>query len=246
MAEPLVRRSFEATTGGDMFKEIGHFIRNGKEVSKLQKEHPRAEFSDLMMAKADAQGYADVRRELVSDLTGRVLEIGCGTGSMFEYYGHGAQVEGIEPEDDFLALATTKSAHYAGRIRATKGDGMAVAFEPGSFDAVVLGLVLCSVPSVEQVLAEAFRVLRPGGRLRALEHVVSEEAFAGFLMNVTNPLWLRLNKQGCRWNRNPIGQIEAAGFQMDDVKAFKRFDTVMPAFPMRRVRAHRPPSDARS
>jgi ubiquinone/menaquinone biosynthesis C-methylase UbiE len=195
-----------------------------------------------MMTKADAQGYAETRRELVGDLTGRVLEIGCGTGSMFEYYGAGAQVEGIEPEEDFLALAVSKAAAHPGRVRATRGDGMELAFEAGSFDAVVFGLVLCSVPSVERVLAAAFRVLRVGGQLRALEHVRSEEAFAGFLMDVTNPLWLRLNKQGCRWNRNPIGDIEGAGFQIDDLRSFKRFDTVMPAFPMRRVKAHKPPA----
>jgi ubiquinone/menaquinone biosynthesis C-methylase UbiE len=222
-----------------MIKEIAHFIRIGKEVAKLQKEHPRAEYVDLMMAKADAQGYANVRRELVSDLTGRVLEIGCGTGTMFEYYGPGARVEAIEPEDDFLALATSKAASYPGRIHAAAGSGMELAFQDEAFDAVVLGLVLCSVPSMEQVLAEAFRVVRRGGQLRALEHVRSEHPVAGFLMNVTNPLWLRLNKQGCRWNRNPIGDIESAGFQIAEVTAFKRFDTVIPAFPMRRVRAQK-------
>jgi ubiquinone/menaquinone biosynthesis C-methylase UbiE len=117
---------------------------------------------------------------------------------------------------------------------------MALDFEKAAFDAVVFGLVLCSVPSVERVLTEAFRVLRPGGQLRLLEHVRSEDPVAGFLMDVTNPLWLRLNKQGCCWNRNPLSAIEHAGFQLDDVKAFKRFDTVMPAFQMRRIRAHKP------
>jgi SAM-dependent methyltransferase len=134
----------------------------------------------------------------------------------------------------------SKAASSSGRIRAASGNGMDLAFEDGSFDAVVLGLVLCSVPSVERVLAEAFRVLRPGGQLRALEHVRSEDALAGFLLDVGNPLWMRLNKQGCCWNRNPLGSIAAAGLQIDDVMAFKRFDTVMPAFPMRRVRAHKP------
>jgi hypothetical protein len=95
------------------------------------------------------------------------------------------------------------------------------------------------VPDVHTVLAEAARVLRAGGQFRALEHVRSEEAFAGFLMDISNPLWLRLNRQGCRWNRNPIAEIESAGFRIDDLMAFKRFDTVMPAFPMRRVRAHK-------
>ena len=183
------------------------------------------------MARADSQGYAAVRRELVGDLTGRVLEIGCGTGTMFEYYGPEARVEAIEPEEDFLALAVSKAAPSSGRIRAVAGNGMDLAFPDGSFDAVVFGLVLCSVPSVDRVLAEAFRVLRGGGQLRALEHVRSDEAFAGFLMDVTNPLWVRLTKQGCRWNRDTVGEIEPAGFQVDDVMAFKRFDTVVSGKP---------------
>ena len=58
-------------------------------------------------------------------------------------------------------------------------------------------------------------------------------------MDVTDPVWLRLNRQGCHWNRDPMSEITAAGFEVDDLLAFKRFDTVMPAFPMRRVKAHK-------
>ena len=143
-----------------MIREVVHFIRNAKELARRQKQTPRAEFADWMNTSADAQGYAEVRRELVGDLSGRVLEIGCGTGAMFRHYGREAQVEGIEPEQDFLALAAAKAEGHSGRIHATSGDGMSLAFADGAFDAVVLGLVLCSVPSVHKVLAEAFRVLR--------------------------------------------------------------------------------------
>ena len=221
-----------------MFKEIGHFIRTGKEVSKLQKQHPRAQFSDLMMSKVDAQGYAEIRRELVGDLSGRVLDLGCGTGTMFQYYGPDARIDAIEPEEDFRALAVDKAKSLPAIVVAP-GDGMNLAFEDETFDAVVFGLVLCSVPSMKRVLEEARRVLKPGGQLRALEHVRSEEAFAGFLMDLTNPLWLRLNQQGCCWNRNSVREIEAAGFAIDDVQSFKRYDVDMPAFQMRRVKAHK-------
>jgi ubiquinone/menaquinone biosynthesis C-methylase UbiE len=222
-----------------MLKEIAHFVRNAPPLLRLQKEHTRAEFLDVINAKADAQGYAEVRRELVGDLSGRVLEVGCGTGSMFRYYGNAVEVDAIEPEQDFLELAVAKAPQQAARVRAAAGDGMSLGFPDSTFDAVVFGLVLCSVPSVERVLAEAFRVLCPGGRLRALEHVRSERAVAGVLMDVANPLWLRLNKQGCNWNRQPLSLIEAAGFRLDDVHAFQRFDTVLPAFPMRRIRAYK-------
>src|SRR4029450_76746 len=100
---------------GTMIKEIVHFLRKGPEVTRLQRQYARAEFVDALSARVDAQGYAEVRRELVGDLSGRVLEIGCGTGTMFEYYGTGVELDAIEPEPDFLALAVTK----AGTVRAS-------------------------------------------------------------------------------------------------------------------------------
>jgi ubiquinone/menaquinone biosynthesis C-methylase UbiE len=223
-----------------MLAEIGQFFRNGKEISKLQKAHPRAEFADMMMDRTDQQGWAENRRALVGDLTGRVLEVGCGTGTMFGYYGPNVRVEAIEPEADFLALAMKKAAAYPDKINAQHGDGMSLVYEEGSFDAVVFGLVLCSVPSMERVLAEAYRVLRPGGRLRALEHVRSEHSVAGVLLDITNPIWMKINQQGCRWNRRSLEAIQAAGFSLDDVQSYKRFDTMMLAWPVRQVQAHKP------
>src|SRR5262249_47011877 len=155
-------------------KEIGHFIKVGKEVTKLQKQYPRAEFADIMSTRADQQGWNEIRRELVGDLKGRVLEIGCGTGAMFPYYGSEARVEAVEPEADFLSLAEARAQRSSGKIHAAAGDGMNLGFPDASFDAVVFGMVLCSVPDVKQVLSEAWRVLKPGGQFRALEHVRSE------------------------------------------------------------------------
>ncbi|MBV9949950.1 MAG: class I SAM-dependent methyltransferase [Myxococcales bacterium] len=222
-----------------MFREIAHFVWSSRELIPLRRRHSRAEFAERLATKVDEQGFAEIRRELVGDLDGDVLEIGCGTGAMFPHYGERARVEAIEPEEDFLALAVARANAHGGAVQAGRGDGTRLAFPDASFDAVVLSLVLCSVPSPARVLEESLRVLRPGGVLRALEHVRSEAPLSGFLMDVANPLWLRLNRQGCSWNRDPLAEIRAAGFEIDEVVPFQRFDTLLPAFPMRRIRARR-------
>ena len=79
------------------------------EALRLQANHSRAEFLDLVMTRADERGYGEVRRAVVSDLRGRILEIGCGTGAMFDYYGPAASVVAIEPEADFFELAVKRA-----------------------------------------------------------------------------------------------------------------------------------------
>jgi ubiquinone/menaquinone biosynthesis C-methylase UbiE len=219
--------------------ELAHFFRHAPTIMSLQKQYGRAEFVELLGSRVDAQGYAAVRLEVVRGLHGRVLDVGCGTGGMFPYYDPELQVDAIEPDDDFRELAAAKAARSYPYVRVAKGDAMKLAFPDGSFDAVVLGLVLCSVPSVEQVLAEVRRVLRRNGELRALEHVRSSRPIGGRLMDLANPIWLTLNKQGCNLNRRAAEAIAAAGFEIVELEEFQRFDTMMPAFPMQRIHARR-------
>jgi ubiquinone/menaquinone biosynthesis C-methylase UbiE len=223
-----------------MLREIAHFIRIAPPLIKLQKKIPQARFFDEISTRADGEGFDQVRRALIGDLEGRVLEIGGGTGAMFPYYGPRARVEAIEPEREFLAIAAERAARTDGRVRVTEGDGMALGFADRSFDAVVFGMVLCSVPSMERALAEAFRVLKPGGKLRALEHVRSTQPLSGIAMDLFNPIWLRLNKQGCNLNRRPREGIVQAGFVLDRTHELQFFYQTMPAFPLQQIEATRP------
>jgi ubiquinone/menaquinone biosynthesis C-methylase UbiE len=149
-------------------------------------------------------------------------------------------VEAIEPDREFLAIAEERARRTESRVRVTKGDGMALEFGDAAFDAVVFGMVLCSVPSMDRVLAEALRVLKPGGKLRALEHVRSTRPLVGMAMDLFNPMWLRLNKQGCHLNRRPREAIASAGFAVEDSRDFQFFYKTMPAFPLQQIEAKRP------
>lgn len=221
-----------------MLREIAHFIRHGPEIGRLQRRMDRAEFAQEIVARGNAAGFAEQRRALVGDLTGDVLEVGCGTGVTFRFYQHTAEVEAIEPDADFRRLACCNAASF-GHVHVAAGDAMHLGFADDSFDAVVFSNVLCSVPSIEGAVAEAYRVLRPGGALRLMEHVRSDGLIAGTLMDLFNPIWLRLNKQGCNMNRRPLPVIQRWGMQIEHIEPFQIFSSGPPPFQCQRIHARK-------
>jgi ubiquinone/menaquinone biosynthesis C-methylase UbiE len=113
-------------------------------------------------------------------------------------------------------------------VEVQAGVGESLPFADASFDAVVCASVLCSVRSVEETLAEIKRVLKPGGRLRLIEHIKSEHLITGALQEVLNPLWRALNQQGCNMNRDPRPALGAAGFAVLERNSFQFFVPDMP------------------
>lgn len=220
-----------------MFRELAHFVRHAPATLRLKSKLPQHDLYEMLMARLDAAGFADQRAALVHDLTGDVLELGSGTGNMFPHYAEGTRVTAIEPDAAFAALSHAKAHNAPATIKVVDGSGESLPFSDTSFDAGVLALVLCSVGSAATVLAELHRVLRPRGRLRLIEHVRSPRAVAGWLMDRTDGLWLRLNGQGCHLNRDPLPALADAGFDVQRVEEFQVFSPGIPAFPMRWIDA---------
>nr|XP_021327508.1 methyltransferase-like protein 7A [Danio rerio] len=149
----------------------------------------------------------------------RILEVGCGSGANFEHYPTGSKITCTDPNPHFkkyLEKSMEKNEHleYDNFIVASGENLQAV--EDSSVDAVVCTLVLCSVKDTNKVLQESKRVLRPGGALFFLEHVVSDPStWAYFFQHVLEPLWYFFG-DGCEVTRATWKHIEAAGFS--DVK----------------------------
>jgi ubiquinone/menaquinone biosynthesis C-methylase UbiE len=168
----------------------------------------------------------DHRRRLLAGLRGRILEVGAGNGLNFPYYpATVTEVLAIEPEPYLrrLALAAARQAPVA--IRVVDGTAEALPAPDSAFDAVVASLVLCSVAEPDRALAEARRVLRPGGRLRFYEHVrATDPRLAGWQDRLERPWqWL---VGGCHPNRDTVAAITAAGLRLVQLD---RFD--LPAMP---------------
>ncbi|CAG5981887.1 unnamed protein product [Menidia menidia] len=150
-----------------------------------------------------------------SDGTLRLLEVGCGSGANFRFYPQGCTVTCTDPNPHFrryLKWSMDANAHLTyGEFLVVPGEDMR-GVEDGSVDVVVCTLVLCSVDSVQLVLREARRVLRTGGALYFLEHVVSDpSSWTYFFQHVFAPLWYYLG-DGCTVTRATWTDLEAAGF----------------------------------
>ena len=222
-----------------MIRELAHVAVHAPGVIAMMRKLPQHALYETLIARADAAGLADRRRALVAGLAGHVLEIGCGTGAMFAHYAAGVTVIALEPDAAFADRAREVAAGAAATITVIEGTAEAIPLADAAVDAAVVALVLCSVGSVEAVCRELARVVRPGGQVRFLEHVRSEKRLAGALMRLADPVWLRLNGQGCHMDRDPLPAIAAAGLAVDRVEPFQIWSAGIPAFPMRLVFATR-------
>lgn len=154
------------------------------------------------------------RRENLAGLSGRVLEVGAGTGTNFAFYPESVrQVIAVEPERRLAVLARDAAAHANVAVEVTNSTVESFV-DAESFDAVVCSLVLCSVVEPDSVLRQLFSVLRPGGELRYLEHVATE-GLRGLLQRFVDvtTLWPRL-AGNCHAHRDTENVIRAAGFEV--------------------------------
>lgn len=178
------------------------------------------------LSTREPESIRRLRRENLAGLTGRVLEVGAGTGTNFEFYPPTVtEVVAIEPETRLAVLAreAADKASIPVTVSTDTVEHYAGTSEP--FDAVVASLVLCSVQDPDGVLRQLFSMLRPGGELRYLEHVASSGVRARAQRLADATLWPRLFGN-CHTHRDTERSIADAGFTVADA----RHEWVLPAW----------------
>jgi ubiquinone/menaquinone biosynthesis C-methylase UbiE len=170
-------------------------------------------------ASEDA-GLREMRRELLAQAGGRVLEVGAGTGLNLGLYPESIEsLTLVEPDPHMTKQLREKLARSgrAAEVSVVEAPGERLTFADGSFDTAVVTLVLCTVPDPETTLAEIKRVLKPDGQLLFLEHVRSHSPELAKWQDRLQSPW-RFLADGCHCNRDTVATINAAGFSISDVE----------------------------
>ena len=155
-------------------------------------------------------------RWLCSQASGDVLEIGIGRGRTLPYYPRAIKLAAIELSE-VCAEAAARRARELGIAAAIRiGDATALPYPDQHFDTIVFCHSLCTIPDDRRAMSEAVRVLRPGGRLLALEHVRSPNPIVRAVLHVLEPLecW----RMGDHLLREPADLVLAEGLEIETLE----------------------------
>jgi ubiquinone/menaquinone biosynthesis C-methylase UbiE len=188
-------------------------------------DHPLfARFYDRLTARAERGGLGDMRRELLSSASGRVLELGAGTGHNLEHYPDAVtELVLAEPDPNMATLLRERldrEGTAAGQPSVIEAPAEELPFDDGTFDTVVATLVLCTVEDPGRALAEVRRVLVEGGRFLYLEHVRSARPGLARWQDWLERPWGKF-AGGCHPNRATDELLAGAGFWIDSLERDK-------------------------
>lgn len=170
---------------------------------------------DTALAPLEWAALKRLRRRLVAEARGAVLEIGAGTGVNLPHYNAGVRVYALDASRDMLVVARQRPCRVCATV--SQADAQHLPFLSHTFQTVVATLVFCSVPDPLRALIEVRRVLEPGGRLLLMEHTRGEHPLTAALTDWLHPAWYALNGS-CHLNRRTAQTVAQAGFNVTGVE----------------------------
>ncbi|MFV0463020.1 MAG: methyltransferase domain-containing protein [Nostocoides sp.] len=170
-------------------------------------------------ALLSGDGIGRWRAKACSGAFGNVLEFGFGGGHNLPYYGPAVtSVQAVEPSDLAWQHAGQRIRAFGAPVIRVGLDGSSVPVPDDSVDVVVSTWTMCTIPDLPAALAEARRVLRPGGRLSFVEHSVTPHPGVARTQRLIQPVWGRL-AGGCHVDRDIVAYVAEAGFDIGPVSA---------------------------
>ncbi|RDU35263.1 SAM-dependent methyltransferase [Neobacillus piezotolerans] len=163
--------------------------------------------------------FKGIRKSLLDRATGRVLEIGSGSGINFPLYSQAERIDAIEPDTYMIDRAARRISQAEVPIHVHRQFAERLEFADNTFDAAVATLVFCTIPDPEQALKEILRVSKPGAPLLFFEHVKMPQPALAKMQELLNPAWRKVCG-GCNLNRNTVSKIERAGIRIEKTETY--------------------------
>ena len=193
--------------------------------------------ASVLEMRAAIPSQREMLRDYLSEISfpekAEVLEVGCGTGPVCRVlaeWPNVARVVGVEPSPFFVSKARQLASGMEG-LEFEQGDGNTLRFDDARFDVVILHTILTHVPEPEVVLAEAYRVLRPGGSLGLCDGDFStatvetgsidplQSCTEKFVENFVNDKWVV---------RRMSALTQGAGFKVSPTRSYGLIETISP------------------
>jgi ubiquinone/menaquinone biosynthesis C-methylase UbiE len=197
------------------------FISN---LTRLSKDNLQAAYDEMaptynrqLWFDQHLLGVKRLRQQLMSQATGDVLDVACGTGLNFARFGKIAALTAVDLSPEMLAIAAQEAEKTGLEATLLPMDAEALTFADNSFDTVVSALSTCTFPDPVAALREMGRVCKPAGRILLLEHGRSSlRPLAHYQDRKAQAHYEKA--AGCRWNQNPVALVQRAGLPILSAK----------------------------
>ena len=155
----------------------------------------------------------ECRSRIVPRATGRVLDVGIGSGLNLPFYGPCVtKLWGIDPSSELLEMTRPMLKSVPFPVELLTHSAEEIPLPESSIDTIVLTWTLCSIPDPARALREMRRVLRVGGQLIFAEHGLSPDHGIQAWQHRLNPIWRRI-AGGCNMDRKIDDLLLAGGFK---------------------------------
>lgn len=222
-----------AEFGHVMLARIGHVPTNPSTehrgmntTSAMRSGRWFAAWYAAFMGRIERNGQNTIRHDQLAAATGRVLEVGAGSGLSIPHYPDALEeLVLLEPNPEFRTRLRDLLDRMHVPASIVDGDAHALPFPDSSFDTVTASLVFCSLTDPARALAEVRRVLRPSGQFLFHEHVRGGPV-RGIVQDLLTPLQRRL-ADGCHANRDFESALASSPLEVVSIE-HRRMPTWIP------------------